>query len=241
MGTIPLGGAVDTQHGIIYLTWIDMIYLYRYTCLGNHWLVFVYTVDLQSLCMTGSTLVMRAITLDDAKAVRKAVSVTSRGERASQLLNVPRSSGKRLKRADNGVPWCPEVGKHLWIFYILNDWRILWCAILPRRHIIRVPLDWTWQDHEKGTLKILEPSRSLLALTPSLPSYGPLKMLPWWLQMPFSRPFASTFVFAILDNFQSALWLRFDFSRRGWYNMLQLWDWLHVSLCWGDACHIFGV
>ena len=71
--------------------------------------MFVYTVDLQSLCMTGSTLVMRAITLDDAKAVRKAVSVTSRGERASQLLNVPRSSGKRLKRADNGVPWCPEV------------------------------------------------------------------------------------------------------------------------------------
>eukprot|EP00434_Breviolum_minutum_P009363 symbB.v1.2.008251.t1/scaffold515.1/size193321/13 len=36
----------------------------------------------------GSTLVMRAITLDDAKAVRKAVSVTARGERASKLLNV---------------------------------------------------------------------------------------------------------------------------------------------------------
>lgn len=37
----------------------------------------------------GSTLVMRAITLDNALAVRKAVSVTARGERASQLLNEP--------------------------------------------------------------------------------------------------------------------------------------------------------
>eukprot|EP00438_Fugacium_kawagutii_P011228 Skav228658 [mRNA] locus=scaffold2369:179694:197246:+ [translate_table: standard] len=36
-----------------------------------------------------STLVMRAITLDNALAVRKAVSVTARGERASQLLNEP--------------------------------------------------------------------------------------------------------------------------------------------------------
>lgn len=84
--------------------------------------------------MTGSTLVMRAITLDDAKAVRKAVSVTARGERASKLLNVPR----RGTSSEYPLDWTWQDHK--------GTLNILWCnKVIVGTHSIS-PLLWAIEN-----------------------------------------------------------------------------------------------